>query len=817
MTRQHPPGAHQSTSPATHPATSPVDATLKSIARLGIRPRLLLALPAFVLLILGTGTVFYLTAVVDLKLGSMVENGRLISQQVVRQVDTAVSAARAQRSLANTLQKDRALTNLLRSYTAFGPFVLSVAVTDPDGKVLAHSTPAFVGEKLGPYTDADEFMKLDPVARLQTVWKGGTDYTVIEPMQRGTKTVGAVRVELANTFVREALFERFRSALPLAAAALLIALALAVFLANLIVDPLRKLLRGIERVGEGDFGEQVEAVEAEDLGQLVNSFNQMSQRLAEDRTVLESRSRRLAELVDGIEDGVLMADAAGTITLANPIVCRILGRDEDTLVGNDLTATLGESHPLTEMWRETLSGRDAREKSEVRLDSDARGDRYLLLADPIPRGHEPQAAILTLRNTDGLRKLTSLLDESHRMIAWGQVALGVAHEIKNPLHAMNLHLDLAREKIIRQAGDADMTGPIRNLGVVGQQIRRLDDVVNGFLRFARMTHAEREPLNLNGILSEVTSLLATEAIAAGVEVRFTPEPGLPTIWGDRGLLYQAFLNVVQNAIQAGPHQGPIEIRIEHAARGLTVSVQDRGKGIDPMQRDRVFDLFYTTREEGSGIGLSIVQRVLALHSGQAEIESTPGHGTTITIALPTNVPLTQPVEPALAAGAPMVTRVVATLALLLFIAGCSRAPKPGAAVPADAAKATSAAGDTARATAPKKPNGSAAATAPKTTRNGATFPGTTTGSSTSAPAVVPQVTVAEQEKLEKETGAAVEQAQKALDAVDATKLDVERHRKYVIAKDFLAQAGEARTRHEYERAQGLAVKAKLLAEEIAAK
>ena len=150
-----------------------------------------------------------------------------------------------------------------------------------------------------------------------------------------------------------------------------------------------------------------------------------------------------------------------------------------------------------------MSGRDAREKSEVRLDSDARGDRYLLLADPVPRGREPQAAILTLRNTDGLRKLTSLLDESHRMIAWGQVALGVAHEIKNPLQAMNLHLDLAREKIIRAAGDADMSGPIRNLGVVGQQIRRLDDVVNGFLRFARMTHAEREPLNLNGILSEV--------------------------------------------------------------------------------------------------------------------------------------------------------------------------------------------------------------------------------------------------------------------------------------------------------------------------
>ena len=645
MTPAHSPG----TGPVVH--GSPVDATLKSIARLGIRPRLLLALPTFVLFVVATGTIFYLTSVVDLKLGSMVENGRLISQQVVRQVDTAVSAAPAQRSLATTLQRDRALTNLLGSYAAFSPFVLSVAVTDPDGKVLAHSTPAFVGEKLGPYTDAKEFMKLDPVARLQTVWNGGVDYTVIEPMERGRKTVGAVRVELANTFVRQALVEGFRSALPLATMALVIALVLAFFLANLITEPLRKLTRGIERVSEGDFSEQVEAVEAEDLGQLVASFNTMSQRLAEDRTVLEARSRRLAELVDGIEDGVLMADAEGRITLANPTVCRILGRDEDALVGRELAETLGASHPLTELWKETMSGRDAREKSEVRLDSDARGDRYLLLADPVPRGREPQAAILTLRNTDGLRKLTSLLDESHRMIAWGQVALGVAHEIKNPLQAMNLHLDLAREKIIRAAGDADMSGPIRNLGVVGQQIRRLDDVVNGFLRFARMTHAEREPLNLNGILSEVTSLVVSEAEAAGVEVHFTPKPGLPTIWGDRGLLYQAFLNVVQNAIQAGPHHGPIQIAIDDTMRGgLTVTVKDHGKGIAPMEREKVFDLFYTTREEGSGIGLSIVQRVLALHAGQAEIDSTPGLGTTLTIGLPLNVPLTQPGEPALAAG-----------------------------------------------------------------------------------------------------------------------------------------------------------------------
>jgi len=148
--------------------------------------------------------------------------------------------------------------------------------------------------------------------------------------------------------------------------------------------------------------------------------------------------------------------------------------------------------------------------------------------------------------------------------------------------------------------------------------------------------------------------------------------------------------------------------------------------------------------------------------------------------------------------------IALTLAVVVA-AGCSKSPKPDASIPAasDSAKAAAAA-------AKKTTNGTAA----RPGKNGASFPGTSTGSSTSAPAIVPQVAPAEQDKMVKETTAAIEGAQKALDQLDVARLDPERARKHVIAKDFLAQANEALTRREYERAQGLAVKAKLLAEEI---
>jgi two-component system sensor histidine kinase HydH len=168
-------------------------------------------------------------------------------------------------------------------------------------------------------------------------------------------------------------------------------------------------------------------------------------------------------------------------------------------------------------------------------------------------------------------------------------------------------------------------------------------VVNAFLRFARMTHAQREPLQINKLLSEVVGLVAGEAEKSGTEIRFAPRPNLPTPYGDRGMLYQAFLNLVQNAIQAGPHKGPIEVRAEEGPnRMLVIVVEDHGKGIPRKEHGRIFDLFFTTRPNGSGIGLAIVNRALQLHGGQVAVESEEGRGTTVRMWLPLNVPLNTP-------------------------------------------------------------------------------------------------------------------------------------------------------------------------------
>ena len=612
----------------------PIDAALRPFQRLGVRARLLLALSFLALFGVGVATTFHLSALADFTVGSMVQDARQITQQATTILDKAPHA----RSPEDAIRNDPNLKTFLNASIGPYPYVQYIAVVDRNGIVLASTTETLVGDTLEAAPQATDLLAQGALAKLISLQKSH-DYELVQPIARDNRTIGAIRVGMASSFVRKALAQPFRQSLALAFAAMVLAVLLAFVLAELTTRPLYTLLGAIEKLARGEFGQKLEAEEGDqDLHKLFSSFNAMSARLAEDRTLIEGRNRQLQALVDGLEDGVMMVETSGRIAQANKVVCRVLRCLETQLVGQDVTNALGSSHPLVELWRESIANSDARERSDVRLDSDARGDHYLLLAYPSGQG-----VVITLRNTDSLQKLTSLLDESHRMITWGQVALGVAHEIKNPLQAMNLNLELAREKILRDAGGVDMTGPLRNLGVVGQQIHRLDEVVNAFLRFARMTHAQREPLHLNSIVSEVVGLVSSEADRQGTEIRFTPKPGLPTPYGDRGMLYQVFLNLVQNAVQAGPHKGAIDVRIEEAGnRGLVIVVQDRGRGIKRADLARVYDLFYTTRPEGSGIGLAIVQRAIQLHGGQVTIDSEEGRGTSVRLWLPLNVPLDSP-------------------------------------------------------------------------------------------------------------------------------------------------------------------------------
>ncbi|MCC7241320.1 MAG: hypothetical protein IT180_05300 [Acidobacteria bacterium] len=229
------------------------------------------------------------------------------------------------------------------------------------------------------------------------------------------------------------------------------------------------------------------------------------------------------------------------------------------------------------------------------------------------------------------RTRAQVVDLTRRVASLGRLTAGVAHEVKNPLNAMTIHLELLKQKL----ASPDPASAARHADVIGTEIRRLDDVVQGFLKFVRPEDVTLAPVKVQSVVSAVLEAVMPEADHAGITCEQACQDPQLAIEGDETLLRQAFLNLAQNAVQAMPRGGKLRIACGAGRDGrVEVRVQDTGEGIAPENLARIFDLYFTTKKRGSGIGLSLVFRTIQLHNGDIDVESTPGSGTTFVVKLP---------------------------------------------------------------------------------------------------------------------------------------------------------------------------------------
>jgi len=207
---------------------------------------------------------------------------------------------------------------------------------------------------------------------------------------------------------------------------------------------------------------------------------------------------------------------------------------------------------------------------------------------------------------------------------------GVAHEVKNPLNAMMIHLEVLKERLDEATPEVQ-----ESLEVIGSEIRRLDRVVQGFLRFMRPQELVIKPVDLNSLLQSLGALLEAEWQTQGIRLAYDLDAALPPVGADEELLRQAFLNILQNAGQAMTRSGTITIKTARDGReSARAEIVDEGEGIAPEDLERIFKLYYTTKPDGSGIGLSVVYRIVQVHDGMIDVQSELGRGTTVAVRLP---------------------------------------------------------------------------------------------------------------------------------------------------------------------------------------
>jgi len=240
-----------------------------------------------------------------------------------------------------------------------------------------------------------------------------------------------------------------------------------------------------------------------------------------------------------------------------------------------------------------------------------------------------------IRKTRELEKRTI---DSERLAFAGTLAGGLAHEIKNPLSTLNIHLQLLKEYLQKTIGTSEehTRKVYRKIEIIQKEAQRLEEILNDFLRFAKGQKLELDHCNVNEIIEEVINFAMPEIRQKNIVVLKSYHPGLPLCYLDSKLIKQAFLNIVINAQQAMNHGGELMIRTSKVKQFVQIDITDTGHGIPKDSLNKIFQVYYSTKSTGTGLGLPTTKRIVEDHRGTIGVQSEKGKGTNFTIQLPIN-------------------------------------------------------------------------------------------------------------------------------------------------------------------------------------
>ena len=476
---------------------------------LSIKQKQVLGVTAMVAMVVTALSLLHLVTLARVLLEESRARAELLANGVYNQAKDVVTSREA---ASDELRTSRSVQSAVEA-AIYSQDVVDAVIVDAASTVLASSDPAQVGKTVPPRVPLNNILAAGRLAQVRAVYATEQTLEWSQPIALGDQPFGEIRIGLSTLLVRDDLNESLAPASLAAGVSLLVAVAVAMLLAQLVLRPMHVIRSSLTRLGRGDLGATLDLRDDEELRDLGDVFDQVSAQLR--------------------------AASPGGLTPAQ----------------------------LAEM--------------------------------------------------------------SRRITRVGRLFTGVAHEMKNPLNAMTIHIELLRAKLTA----ASPAFP--HLDVIAGEIRKLDDRIQGFLKFVRPEEVSFGPVPLAPLVGNVLAAVGPEAERADVTVHSGCGDETLVVEGDAAQLRDVFLNLAQNAIQAMPKGGRLSINCAALAdRRVRVRVEDTGVGIPPENLERIFELYFTTRERGSGMGLALVFRAVQIHNGTIDVESTVGVGTAFVVVLP---------------------------------------------------------------------------------------------------------------------------------------------------------------------------------------
>jgi len=351
-----------------------------------------------------------------------------------------------------------------------------------------------------------------------------------------------------------------------------------------------------------------------------------------------ARERKMQETVfNTIQDGVIVIDSDGVVQYANDAALGLIG-----LKGNDIGVTrlwkmvpdLAKSIDLETVMGEKKSAPVLSREIELNY-PDHRVVRLYMVPIDAQVGHDDSGGyVIVLSDVTEERVSMEERLESERIESIVRLAAGVAHELGNPLNSLTIHLQLIERKLKKLAKQPDAIKLTESLQVCQGEVERLDGIITHFLKAIRPQKLELNELDLLGLVEDVLRVQEAELSNRKLEVKVEVSDDLPIILGDRDQIKQAFFNLIKNAMEAMQPSGSLRILARCDDDYVYLQFVDNGSGISEEDLSKVFQAYYTTKEEGHGLGMMIVERIMREHGGHINIESRKEAGTAITLQFP---------------------------------------------------------------------------------------------------------------------------------------------------------------------------------------
>jgi len=571
----------------------------------------------------------YLSSLLQVRLEESQVRGELLANAIGQRAIAVVAENGEGRDPVEALRTDSGLRSILEA-SAYDKRVTYAAIFDVEGTVIA-SFPFLVDAPIRPYDDLASLLTQGAIAQLRAIYtSGGRTFEVRKPLLLDAAEFGSIRIGVSTLLIQGDFNKSARFVAVVVFGALAGTILVAMSLAQLLLRPIHVIRSGLTRLGRGEFGVNVDLPRDDEFGELGQFFNTVSARLSADRAHSASHSD-LAPAMDQMEDAIAIVDRKGVLLFANKAMRETL---PENALNRPLEDALPDEHPYRKIVEDARTAHQPRGPLVAMLTQPSPGER-MIVATPIEMSDKRiLAVILISRNLEYLSQVQSTVSHSRKLAALSRLSAGVAHEVKNPLNATVIHLELLKEQLSARSSGAPASA-LDHVAIIAAQMRRLDEVVQGFLRFIRPEDLKLDRVQPGVLIEAIRPIVSAEAERHGIELRIEIGNWLPDVRVDSGMMQQALLNLALNACQAMPNGGRLRLSAAVASgKRVEIVCEDNGPGIKPEHLDRIFDLYFTTKEKGSGIGLSMVYRAVQLHDGEIQVQSIPGRGTTFRVLLP---------------------------------------------------------------------------------------------------------------------------------------------------------------------------------------